>query len=77
MSLPVLFNRVYLLVLSDHNLIKVDFVMKKVIKLEALKGLEHLVNLILELLNKVLVLDPKLAFGQQCILLIYPHKLLV
>jgi len=62
MSLPVLFNRVYLLVLSDHNLIKVDFVMKKVIKLEALKGLEHLVNLILELLNKVLVLDPKLAF---------------
>jgi hypothetical protein len=51
--------------------------MKKVIKLEALKGLEHLVNLILELLNKVLVLDPKLAFGQQCILLIYPHKLLV
>ena len=71
MSLPVLFNRVYLLVLSDHNLIKVDFVM------EALKGLEHLVNLILELLYKVLVLDPKLAFGQQCILLIYPHKLLV
>jgi hypothetical protein len=77
MSLPVLFNRVYLLVLSDHNLIKVDFVMKKVIKLEALKGLEHLVNLILELLYQVLVLDPKLAFGQQCILLIYPHKLLV
>jgi hypothetical protein len=77
MSLPVLFNRVYLLVLSDHNLIKVDFVVKKVIKLEALKGLEHLVNLILELLYQVLVLDPKLTFGQQCILLIYPHKLLV
>ena len=50
MPLPILLDWVNLLVLGDHDLIKMNLVVKKVVELEALEGLKHLVDFILKLL---------------------------
>lgn len=76
-AFAVLLDGVDLLVLRDHDLVKMNLVMEKVVELEAFEGLEHLVDLALELLDQVLVFDAQLAFRQQCVLLLHALELLV
>lgn len=62
-ALAVLLDWVVGLVLGLHDLVQVDVVVKVVIPLESFEWLQHLVYLVLELLDKVLVINPELALG--------------
>lgn len=63
MALAVLLDRVVGLVLGLHDLVQVDVVVKVVVPLESFEWLQHLVYLVLELLDQVLVINPELALG--------------
>lgn len=77
MTFAVLFNRVDLLVLRNHDFVKMNFIVQKVVELETFKRFKHLVNLALELLYEGLVFNPKLALLQQRVFLVHSLKLLV
>jgi len=62
-ALAVLLDRVVGLVLGLHDLVQVDVVVKVVVPLESFEWLQHLVYLVLELLDQVLVINPELALG--------------
>jgi hypothetical protein len=62
-ALAVLLYWVVGLVLGLHDLVQVDVVVKVVVPLESFEWLQHLVYLVLELLDQVLVINPELTLG--------------
>jgi len=77
MALTILLDGVDLLVLRNHDFVKVNFVVQKVVELESFKRLEHLIDLALELLYEGFVFNPQLALLQQCVFLVHALELLV
>ena len=69
-SFTVFLYRINLLVMCQHDFVQVDFIIKKFIKLQSLKRVEHLTNTVLELFNQILIFNLQLTLTQQQILLL-------
>lgn len=70
-------DRLDLLICGDHDLVQVDVIVQVIVELKPFERLEHLVDLVLELLDELFVFNPELALAQQQILLCNPLTLLV
>ena len=77
MTLSILFDGVVLLVLRRHDFIKMNLIVEKVVKVEPLERLEHLLDAFLEVLDQVLVFNFKLAFRKKHVLLLNSLSFLV
>ena len=77
MAFSAFLDRLDLLICGDHDLVQVDVIVQIIVELKPFERLEHLVDLVLELLDELFVLNPELALAQQQILLCDPLTLLV
>jgi hypothetical protein len=76
-TLPVLFDGIVLLVLRRHDLIQVNLVVQKVVKVQAFERLQHLLDALLKVLNQILVFNLELTLGEQDVLLLHSLGLFV
>lgn len=76
-TLAALFNGVLCLVSHDHDLVKMNLVVKEIVELQAFERLEHLLDVFLQGLDQGFVVNFKHVFLEACVFLRYSLLLFV